>query len=178
MPFDDPLFAVAPLAGLAALTVAHLFSSRVLRLANPYHSLSFGAVCGLGMTGAVSWAPVATFHVDAGDAAALVVLNIVAYLSFAYGYFGFVNLNLTSLRIRILAEILESGGELDLAQLTARYGMEHVAAIRLGRLTAGGYLIERCGRIYNGKWNLLAFAKAVRVMQICVLGRKSLPVND
>jgi hypothetical protein len=132
--------------------------------------VQFGFGVGFGATMMETWHVLATAHAAPEDAGALLALNAFCYFALAYGYFGFVNLNLTSLRIRILAEILECGGELPTSELFARYGMDHVATIRMRRLIAGRHLLERNGRIYNDRRLLLFVARVIRVLQIAILG--------
>ena len=171
MPLDDSWLASAALTGLVMFCAVHALASRLLRLPTPYHPLRLGFLCGAGTTVAASWLGLARLHAGPGDALALMGLNLFAFLGFSFGYFGFVNLNLTSLRIRILAELLECGGEMPLSKLAAEYGMEHVAAIRLQRLVSSGNLVELDGRIYNGKRLLLFVARVIHALQICILGR-------
>jgi hypothetical protein len=174
---DGPWIVAAPVTGLAVFCAVHLLSSRLWRFTNPYRPVQLGCVVGLAATVAESWIGLARVLAGPGDSAALVTLNSFCYFAFAYGYFGFVNLNLTSLRIRILAEMLDCGGELPASELLARYAMDHVAAIRVGRLIAGKHLLERGGRIYSGRRLLLFVAGVIRMLQRAILGSASVPTD-
>ena len=52
------------------------------------------------------------------------MMNLAAYLAFAFGYFNFINLNVASLRIRMLQELMESGGTMPAAAFAACYKTE------------------------------------------------------
>ena len=95
---------------------------------------------------------------DLSDGLVLFSLNAVAYLALAFGYFNFVNLNIASLRIRMIQELAESGGRLPIDRLTGLYNTQNVAALRIDRLTRGGHLVEREGKYYSGKRRFLIVA--------------------
>jgi len=104
------------------------------------------------------------------DTLALVGLNIVASLAFAFGYFNFVNLTVASLRIRILEELVDSGGRLSRAALLNRYGTSSVADLRLSRLVGGGHLVERNGRLHTGRLQFLLVARIFDGLRWLIFG--------
>jgi hypothetical protein len=104
------------------------------------------------------------------DMLALVGLNIVASLAFAFGYFNFVNLTVASLRIRILEELVDSGGRLSRAALLERYGTSSVADLRLSRLVGGGHLVERNGRLHTGRLQFLLVARIFDGLRWLIFG--------
>jgi hypothetical protein len=106
------------------------------------------------------------------DFAALLGMNLVAYLAFSFGYFNFINLNIASLRIRMLQELAESGGEMPVEALTGLYNTEEVIALRIDRLAGGGHLIERQGRFYSGKRQFLIVGRIFDFLRLVILGSR------
>jgi hypothetical protein len=104
------------------------------------------------------------------DTAAYVAMNGFASLAFAFGYFNFVNLTVASLRIRILEELLGSGGWLSRDAILDRYGTSSVADLRLERLVGGGHLVERNGRLHTGRLQFLLVARIFDALRWLILG--------
>lgn len=111
MPGTYPFLVLSPIAGMAVFCAAQIFIARASKRSSPYFSLALGGVFGMLVTIAWSWASAALMRCDAADAWAQLALNTVTYFALAFGYFNFVNMNFTSLRIRMLEELLASGGE-------------------------------------------------------------------
>jgi hypothetical protein len=150
IPVAYPLLVTAPVIGLAAFCLAHIACSRLMGSRRPYFPVVAGCCTGLiVLTGMSAWL-LHRLGVDRGDALALLTLNVLTYVGLAYGYFAFVNLNLTSLRIRMLSELLDHDGELATAVLLNGYSADHVAQIRLERLVAGGHFVGRHDRFQRG----------------------------
>ncbi len=183
------ILALAPILGLGVYCVAHLVACRVVgqvsnlpksrQIGNlphgPYFPLVVGCGCGLAATAAISVAALLWVQNGLADGLALGGINLVAYLAFAFGYFNFINLNIASLRIRMLQELADAGGRLPAARLTGLYSTENVSAVRIDRLAGGGHLIERGGRYYSGKWRFLFVARTFDLLRWAILGQKSLP---
>jgi len=165
-----PQVALAPVLGLAAYCVSHVVAARIIGGRNPYPALAVGALAGLVVTVAVTLAACLRDAAPPGDTLALVGLNTVAALAFAFGYFNFVNLTVASLRIRILEELADSGGRLSRAALLERYGTSSVADLRLERLLAGGHLVERNGRLHTGRLQFLAVARIFDGLRRLIFG--------
>jgi hypothetical protein len=94
----------------------------------------------------------------------------------AFGYWAFVNLNITSLRIRILREILHAGAGISRQQLTAEYSAEEFLRRRLERLRNGGQISFRDERWRLESRTLPALAQVLGVIRAVVLparGRRS-----
>ena len=112
-------------------------------------------------------------HGTLADGVALTGVNAMAYLALAFGYFNFVNLNIASLRIRMIQELAESGGRLPTAHLIGLYNTETVIALRIDRLTSGGHLVERDGRYYSGKRRFLIVARIFDFLRWAILGQRT-----
>ena len=165
-----PLLALAPVIGLVVYCGTHIVTARVVRGRNPYPALAIGALAGLVATVATTlaacWSAVMPFI----DTLALGGLNAVAFLAFAFGYFNFVNLTVASLRIRILEELADAGGGLPRATLLDRYGTSSVADLRLDRLVRGGHLVQRNGRLYTGRLQVLLVARIFDGLRRLIFG--------
>ena len=165
-----PLVALAPVIGLAAYCVSHVITARIIRGRSPYPALAIGALVGLAVTIAITLVACRRDAVSLVDTLALVGLNTLAALAFAFGYFNFVNLTVASLRIRILEELAEAGGRLPRAALLDRYGTASVADLRLARLLGGGHLVERNGRLHTGRLQFLLVARIFDGLRWLIFG--------
>ncbi len=163
--------AVAPILGLAAYCLAHVVACRSLQR-GPYFPLMLGCGCGLAATIAISLAALLWTRCGAADGLALAGLNLATYLALSFGYFNFVNLNIASLRIRMLQELAESGGRMPVDRLAALYDTETIIGLRIDRLTRGGHLVERQGRYYSGKRRFLIVARIFDLLRWAILGQQ------
>lgn len=169
---DDgyPLVALGPLAGLAVEVVTHIAVAWLTGGRRIALSLLAGIAAGLLATAALTGAGFARMNPISLDAVALAAMNLAAYLALAYGYFNFVNLNMTSLRIRILLELRESPDGLTTAGLRELYRPDYLIQRRIDRLTAQGYLAEQDGRFRLRGRGLLHLARAITALKWVVLG--------
>ena len=165
-----PIVAIAPVLGLAAYCVTHVLAARIIRGRSPYPALAVGALAGLVATVVITVVACRRDAVSTLDTLALVGLNTIASLAFAFGYFNFVNLTVASLRIRILEELADAGGRLPRADLLDRYGTTSVADLRLQRLVGGGHLVERNGRLYTGRLQFLLVARIFDGLRWLIFG--------
>jgi len=165
-----PLVAVAPVLGLAVYCLTHVVAARIIRGRNPYPALAVGALAGLVATIAITVLACRRDAVSTLDTLALVGVNAIASLAFAFGYFNFVNLTVASLRIRILEELADAGGRLPRADLLGRYGTASVADLRLERLVGGGHLVERNGRLHTGRLQFLLVARIFDGLRWLIFG--------
>lgn len=165
-----PLVALAPVLGLAVYCLTHVVAARIIRGRNPYPALAVGALAGLVATIAITFVACRRDAASTIDTLALVGMNAIASLAFAFGYFNFVNLTVASLRIRILEELADAGGRLPRADLLDRYGTASVADLRLERLVGGGHLVERNGRLHTGRLQFLLVARIFDGLRRLIFG--------
>jgi hypothetical protein len=170
MTFGYACLAVAPVIGLAGYCAAHLAMAWLIGRPRPYLYLLLGFPAGLVLTLAASALWLADGGLAPADAWALVGFNLLTYGALGYGYFQFVNTNITSLRIRILKELLLSPNGLPARAVFGLYGPEEVVGRRIERLTAGGQFIEKGGRFYLGNRSLLVVARIIDALRYLVLG--------
>jgi len=140
------LLTLAPIAGLCADVIVQSACAHVLRRVGL--SIVVGGLGGLAATAGIL-ARVA-FTVPAALDAAAAAMLVLTYLALAFGYWTFLNLNITSLRIRTLREILRGGEHgISRADLMARYSAQEFLRRRLERLELGGNL-----SCVDGRWRL------------------------
>jgi len=169
----------APVLGLACFVAAHLVLTRLItgRGQLPLLAASFllglGVVLGVGVGELLGSAP-------AGEALSLHLVNLGSYCGLGFGYFTFVNLNLASLRIRILKELLAAQGEaLSISVVLSRYDTQAVLATRLKRMVSAGQLILEDGRYRSGpSSSFLVLAKIMNGFRRVIFGRNARPVGQ
>lgn len=171
-----PILVLAPVTGLIVDVVVHVLSSRISEGKRPVQDIIRGVVAGLAATVLISAASLAVLRYTWEDSAALLAMNGVTHLALAYGYIGYVGLNLTSLRIHILKLLWKSGGRMPRATIEGLYGNDSVIDLRIAMLLQDGYLEEKQGRLHTGRRTVLYIAKLWDVMRWCVLGKKAPPL--
>jgi uncharacterized membrane protein YjjP (DUF1212 family) len=170
---DDALLALAPVAGLAAYCVAHLATCRIAGRRGPYRPLVAGFFAGLAATAAASLAALRHMAPSVADLAALAAMDLAAYLALAFGYFNFINMNVASLRIRMLQEMLAAGGRMSKEQLLSRCEARDLAAVRIARLVRGRHLVEEHGRLHSGgAVRFLWVARIFDALRWIILGKR------
>lgn len=161
---------IAPLAGLAfdvstQIVVVHLSKGKVGA------SIIVGMVSGLALTLAVialglTEAPGVTYgFVD------IWLLGATTYLALAFGFWAFLNLNITSLRIRILRELLRAGGSIALSDMPVLYTGAERLRRRLERLENGGQIMCKDGRWRLCSRQVLVIARCVEAWRSFILPR-------
>jgi hypothetical protein len=150
---------LAPLFGLCCDVAAQIVCAHVLRKTGL--SIIAGAAVGL----------IATAAVLAGSSASSAewIGGLVTYLALAFGYWAFVNLNITSLRIRMLREILNSSDGISQADLVAEYSPEEFLRRRLARLKNAGQLSYDGDRWRLESGNLLVLARTLDAFRAVLL---------
>lgn len=169
--------ALAPMIGLAVDVAAHLAATWILRLPKLYPRLFVGAVAGGIATVVVAAQAVRAMPVDRGEAVALVAFDAVTFAILSFGYFNFVQLNISSLRVRIANEIFDSGAGqnstgLEPARLLSLYNARRVVDERLDRLVRGRQIVERDGRFYHRKSLVYGIAVAMDLCKRITLGQR------
>jgi len=164
----DWILAVAPVAGLAVNVALQFAGIRILpgRLAA---SIIAGAIFGLAATFVLISLALAQLPTPGTGMVDAWSVGTLTYLTLAYGFWAFLNLNITSLRIRMLRTILLAGGSIEKKALLDQYTPEERLRRRLQRLENGGQI-----RRQNGRWRLnsrllLVLARCVEVLRAVVM---------
>src|SRR5271165_1317991 len=103
---------VAPVAGLVTDTATHILLCRCLRPRNVLLPIGVAFLVGLGVVAVVDELVLQCVSVGSTDWLGYTLLNCGTYAALAFNYFAFVNLNVTSLRIRLLKELVALDGDL------------------------------------------------------------------
>ena len=165
---------LVPFAALLACIVAHVLVSRALPALPRHRGVAVGALAGLVALAALALRPIGQAAAP-GDRVWLGVAWTLTYVSLVYWYvFGFFNLGESARRIRLLVELRTAGDRgLTRAEILAAYNARIIVDARLGRLLAGGQVVERDGRYFIGKTLMLCGAKALVLLKLVFLGAPS-----
>lgn len=104
---------------------------------------------------------------------ALVCINLIIYLCFSYSYFCFISMGETARRIRLLRELCDSPQGLTKEEILSRYNSAEVINMRMIRLLNNYQVILRDSRYYAGSSVMLFISKAIILMKLIILGKKS-----
>ena len=166
---SDWFWATVPVVALVVNIVLQQCSFRLTGRRDAWGSILVGFFGGLIFLVAVSMASRPT----ASDFLAILGLNALSYVACSHGYFNFVNLHLTSLRIRMLREFRRFDGPVTRGQLLAVYDGRQAVALRVRRLIEKGQMVERGGRYYvDGPNVLLVIAGILDFLKWLVFGSK------
>jgi hypothetical protein len=93
------------------------------------------------------------------------LLGVATYLALAFCFWAFINLNITSLRIRVLRQALRAGGTIALSDLLHLYSPTERLQRRLERLAEGGQLVRSGDRWCLGKGPVLLIARTMTLLR-------------
>jgi hypothetical protein len=164
--FVDWVLAFAPVIGLAGDVTAQIVCAHLLRRTGL--SILAGAAFGLVLTFIAAGLSMASDG-SIVDLVATWIVALATYLALAFGYWTFVNMNITSLRIRMLREILRSGDGISQTELMANYSYEEFLRRRLERLNNAGQLSFRDERWRLESRNLLIIARILETFRAVLL---------
>ena len=158
------MIASAPLAGLALTVLIQIMVVHVSR-GKVGASIIIGILGGLAVTlAAIALGRAETLRAPGGFVDTW-LLGVATYLALAFGFWAFLNLNITSMRIRILRELLRAGGRMALSDMAVFYTPAERLRRRLERLEKGGQIILEDGRWLPGSWQVLAIARCVEALR-------------
>lgn len=162
---------LAPVAGLALTVLTQIVVVHVSR-GKVGASIIIGIFCGLAVTLAV----IALGRAETSGATDGFVdtwlLGVTTYLALAFGFWAFLNLNITSMRIRILRQLLRAGGRMALSDMAVSYTPAERLRRRLERLEKGGQIMGENGRWRLRSWQVLAVACCVDAWRSFILPRR------
>ena len=161
----------APLAGLALTLLAQIVVVHVSR-GKVGASIIIGIFCGLAMTLAVIALGCAETPSATDGLVDTWLLGGATYLALAFGFWAFLNLNITSMRIRILRQLLRAGGRMALFDMAVSYTPAERLRRRLERLEKGGQIMCDDGRWRLRSWQVLAVARCVEAWRSFILPRR------
>lgn len=166
------LAVLAPMIGLAVDAAVHVLLAWTTS-ATPYRCLTVGFLTGSAALLVASLVAARGGGVVADGYGWLGAMNGLCYLALAFGYFNFVNLAIASLRIRMLEELVASGGRLPLRRLEDSYGTDRMIGLRIDRLLRGGHLRDEAGRLVSGRRPFLVVARVFDGLRWMILGSRA-----
>jgi len=146
---------LAPAAGLLADMVLHAALARLVVRAGhirlQFVSFAAGALVTLALLTAMLFgSPFTT-----ADTAGYLALHMLIYACLGFCFFNVISANVSSLRIRMLKEMLRlDPAPMEYAALCARYSAREMLLSRLARLESGGQIEVRAGRYHLCKGGL------------------------
>ena len=159
------LAAASPLLGLAGSVPVQVVAHWLMPRKPIVLSYAAGFLCGVFL----SLVSLFAFRPSANGAD--VVICLLSFGGLNYCYSNFVNLNFTSLRIRLLKELRGSGGRESLERIASKYGSEAILKRRLARLVEWGQLEDENGSFTAKNGSFLALAHLFTVLKKLILGR-------
>lgn len=110
---------------------------------------------------------------SAADYISILTVNIVTYFALGYCYSSFLGFGESSIRTRILRELHESERGLSEKELEERYNTKNMFENRIKRLIDNRQLVLRNGRFYIKSNFLAAVAKAIVMLKLMIIGKRS-----
>lgn len=160
------LLTFAPIIGLATNCLTHILCRKVFGVRTGY-TLVCGFLLGL-FTAAVIVAANEPAAISAGDLTGLWATFGLTYVALAFGFWAFLNLNMTSLRIRMLRELLHSRHGMARTELLGRYSPEEFLRRRLARLERSGDLALSGGHYCLGSRKLLYLDHCLKILRAII----------
>ena len=142
-----PALLVAPAAGLAANVLIHAFLARAATAIGPIRVqfIAFGG--GALVMLAILTTLLLRSSFSAADSVGYFISHALIYACFGFCLFNVISANVSSLRVRILKEMLaQDPVPMTDATLSARYSAREMVLARLARLEAGGQIELHGGR--------------------------------
>lgn len=121
--------------------VVHLVMSRVSSENSPWRFLFIGFCLGALFVFVVTPLLCISQGYSTQDCAGITLTNVFTVIALGFCYFTFVNLNYSSLRIRMLREFFMQGGSMPLSEMLKKYNNEIILSARLERLVKSNQLI-------------------------------------
>jgi len=167
------LLTFAPIIGLGTNCLMYILCRKVFGVRTG-PALVCGFLLGLFIAAAIVAANVPP-AISAADLAGLWATLGLTYVALAFGFWAFLNLNMTSLRIRMLRELLRSEHGMARAELFDRYSPEEFLRRRLVRLERSGDLALFDGHYSVRSRKLLYVDNCLKVLRVIIFsgaGRK------
>jgi hypothetical protein len=156
--------AIAPLAGLALTVLTQIMVVHVTR-GRVGASILIGVLGGLTATLAFIALGRAETPSATGGFVDTWLLGVATYLALAFGFWAFLNLNITSMRIRILRVLLRAGGRMALSDMAVFYTPAERLRRRLERLEKASQIMREDGRWVLRFRHVLVVARCVEALR-------------
>jgi hypothetical protein len=166
--------ALIPLLGLAVDVAAQLAQSRLPRPAGHVRKqfISFGV--GGAATAVVLLKALFSLSLGPLDLAGYFLLGMLTYAFLGFCFVNVINLNVSSMRIRMIMEIRrQHPNPVPVSALIERYGMAEVLDARLLRLQSGRQIERRGDRLYLRRGAVLHIAHFFSGLRVLLFGRSA-----
>ncbi len=141
------LLLVAPAAGLMSDALLHAVLARIAPGVGPIRTQFVSFAAGALVTLVLLVLMLSDSPFEASDRFGYLALHALIYACFGFVFFNVISANVSSLRVRILAEMLARDPEpLPGAVLQQRYSARDILRARIERLERGGQIELRDGR--------------------------------
>jgi len=161
----------APFLALASNIFFHVLLCRMVPSGTLVRHLATAFAAGVFVVIAVSTGAVQSMCADKLDGIGLMVLNVLTYTGLAFGYLNLVNLNVTSLRIRLIRELFDRHpAGISREEIAEIYSAREIVKRRLERLRRSGDLVLEDDRYHIGRRNVLLIARVFDVLAFLVRG--------
>ena len=168
----DLLHVIIPVLGLLVNMTFQIMGVRCVASIDYYKSIAYGFWLGLFVV-LVSETVFMLLEVKVlSDLIALSMANLAVYLLISFSYFAFINLGVSSLRVRLLDELGRSTEGLSMSEILERYNSREIIKNRVEKLEKIGQLIRKDGRYYVGRSTALLMVKTLELLKFVVLDRK------
>lgn len=167
------LHIASPVVGLVINVATQIVGFRYVKGWGLLRWVFSGFVAGFAALLFVEMGYALTAHSGLLESIGEITLGAMTYSALGYCYFHFVNLGETARRIRILTELWESGDGLSRNEILERYDASHIVNVRLQRMINKKQIIVENGRYYIGKPIMLYMARAIVMMKLVLLRRRS-----
>ena len=164
------ILAAAPAVGVAVFLVVQIGWNRATQGAQLLRGFLIGFAVGGLVAAAMTIVAVQALRTPIGDRFAVVAFNAAYYIVLAYCYVNFVNIQIASIRLRIMDELLRTPDGVDQRALLDRYQPRDIVAARLERLVSGEQLTLRDGRYYTRPCTSLTIARIFQGLRRLLLG--------
>ena len=162
-----------PLAGLAFNVLCQILSLQLGKRIRLFQSIMLGFAAGFLLVCILELTLFFYSSADWLDFLAYWVCNMITYGCLGYGYFAYINLGESSLRIRIIDALLHAPDGLTEETLIKRFNDRELLAMRIRRLLDHGEIQMRDGKYVLGKSKLVPIAKIVFLLKWLILGKRS-----
>jgi hypothetical protein len=162
------MLTLAPIAGLAADVAMQWLSVRLPR-GKLAASIIAGALFGLVVTLVLIALALARMPAGGADIADAYSVGVLTYLALAYGFWAFLNLNITSLRIRLLRAVGRAGGRIDMKTLRGDYAPGERLSRRLERLQNAGQIRRQGERWRLNSGLFLTLARCIEGLRFIII---------
>ena len=113
------------------------------------------------------------------DSISIVIVNITIYCFIGLGYFSFINLAVSALRIRLLTELFNRPDGLTNAELFKKYNANEIVHRRIAKLGHNGQIINIDNRYHVQKSITLYMVIILEFLRVIILGNKiRIPISE